>query len=114
MTDIHTEDASAAGSRSRFDGWKAVQDVQPIIQQPSLHVYGKYDTKMRSGGAELRVHLPPGFNPKILLLDLLDTQGPGGIVDVEGRFDADKEQYDSVKVTNKDGESVTIPVEEVQ
>jgi hypothetical protein len=110
-----TDESDSQGAGTRFDDWHAEQNVQPIIQQPSLRVYGKYDTGMRTGGAELREHVPAGFNPRILLLDLVDTEDPdGGIVDVEGRFKADKGQYDSVTVTNSHGESISLEVEEIQ
>ena len=105
----------AEGHGTRFDDWHAEQNVQPVIQQPSLRVFGKYDTRMRTGGAELREHVPQGFNPRILSLDVIDTADPaGGIVDVEGRFDADKGQYDSVTVTNSRGEAIELEVEEIE
>ena len=97
-----------------FIDWHAEHNVQPIVTQPSLRVYGRYDTGDRCGGVRLQEKVPKDFNPTILALDLVDSDGPGGIVEVEARFDADPGQYGDVVVRDAEGNSITITVEEIQ
>ena len=116
MADEMNEGGSGSdvGSGSRFRDWKAVLDLQPIVQPEPLRVGGEYRLGGRCGGVSLRKAVPQGINPRILLLELVETEGGGGDwVQVDGRFEAEENQYDSVTVRDTDGESISVDVEEV-
>ena len=105
---------SGVGSGNRFRDWKAVLDLQPIIQPEPLRVGGEYRLGGRCGGVSLRKAVPQGINPRILLLELVEADGDGGDwVQVDSRFEAEESQYDSVTVRDVDGESTSVDVEEV-
>jgi hypothetical protein len=107
-------DLHSAGKSDRYRDWSAILDLQPVIKPRPLRVAGEYHLNQRCGGVTLRVKIPQGFNPRILLLELVDGPGPGGDwVSVEGEFEAKEGQYDSVSVTDSDGESVSVEVQEV-
>lgn len=109
-----TGDMESIGTSSRYRDWTAILDLQPIVSPQPLRVGGDYFLNQRCGGVTLQVKVPPGFNPRVLLLDLVDGPGDGGDwVKVQGEFEASEGQYDSVTVTDSDGESVTIEVQEV-
>jgi hypothetical protein len=104
---------AAAGGSGRYRDWTAIQDLMPGSPRPRpLRVGGEYHLNQRCGGVSLRVAVPQGINPKVLLLDLVDGPGNGGDwVAVRDEFPAEPRQYTTVTVTDSDGESITIEVE---
>ncbi len=108
---------ATSSTGQRFRNWKAVLDLQPIVQPEPLRVRGEYHLNHRCGGVALREAVPQGINPRILLLSLIEAPGDGGDwVEVAGQFAAKEGQYDSVMVrddTQADGQSISIDIEEV-
>jgi hypothetical protein len=103
---------TSAGSSS-FRDWSAILDLMPGAPR-KLRVGGEYHLNQRCGGVRLEEAVPPGFNPRILLLNLVDEDGEGGDwVIVRGEFEAAEGQYDSVSVNDSDGESHHVEVQEV-
>ncbi|HTU11175.1 MAG TPA: hypothetical protein VMG08_09790 [Allosphingosinicella sp.] len=114
-SEVDAGSSTASGAIDRFRDWTAIADFQPIVSETPLRVAGEYFLNRRWGSVSLAVKVPQGFNPSILLLDLVEGPGNGGDwVAVEGRFAAARGQYGSVTVIDPDGESVSIPVEEVE
>jgi hypothetical protein len=106
--------SSTVVSGNRFRNWKAVLDLQPIVQSEPLRVAGEYHLGMRCGGVSLRKAIPQGFNPQILLLELVESPGDGGDwINVEARFAAKAGQYDSVMIRDMDEETTSVDVQEV-
>jgi len=104
---------AAAGAPSRYRGWTAIQDLMPGSARPRpLRVGGEYHLNQRCGGLSLRIAIPQGIIKEELLLDLVDGPGNGGDwVEVRDEFPAEPRQYSTVKVTDSDGETITIEVE---
>jgi hypothetical protein len=105
--------AAAETNGGRYREWSAIQDLMPGPGGPRpLRVGGEYRLGMRCGGVTLRIAEPQGTVHEELLLDLVDGPGDGGDwVVVRDEFPAERREYTSVKVTDKDGESVTVEVE---
>ena len=58
--------------------------------------------------------MPQGINPNILMLEIVDGgPGDGGWETVEGRFEAQAGQYDSVHIRDDQGNTTTLEIEEV-
>lgn len=116
MTDQPDRGSSTADTTARehFKDWQAVFDFQQISQGTPLRVGGQYFLDMRCGGASLKVAVPQGINPSVLLLEIVTTgDGDGGWEPVQGRFPAKSKQYDSVEVHDADGNRTSIDVEEL-
>jgi hypothetical protein len=83
-------------------GWQAWHDRMPG-SDPTLHVTGFCTCPTPGYELELRAHTPPGFNPRDLLLDLIETKPTGQVprvitqtpVDYHEPTDA---EYDSVTI----------------
>ena len=105
--------ASSSAGSGRFRDWTAIQDLQPGSDRPRpLRVGGEYHLDNRCGGVTLRIADPQGTVHEELLLDLVDGPGTGGDwVEVRDEFPAEPREYTTVKVTDSDGERVTIEVE---
>ncbi len=116
--DQQSDSATASGGESkpdeRFKDWKAILDLQPIVDPEPLRVGGEYFLDSRCGGATLRAAVPQGINPRILMLEIVPGgAGDGGWEPVEGRFEAKEGQYDSVHIRDDAGNTTTVDVEEV-
>lgn len=95
----------------RFRNWRAFHNQMPPLPKP-IRVSGEYFLDRRSGGCELRLANPQGINDRVLLIDLVVVEGPGGDwVEVEGRFDAEPGAYSSVQVVDAEGESIGLDIE---
>lgn len=105
--------SAAADGSDRYRDWTAIQDLMPGPGGPRpLRVGGEYHLNQRCGGVSLRPADPPGLSPTELLLDLVDGPGNGGDwVEVRGEFAAKPREFLTVKVTDSDGESISIEVE---
>lgn len=105
--------AAAAGGSSRYRNWTAIQDLMPGSPRPRpLRVGGEYHLNQRCGGVSLRIAEPQGAVHEELLLDLVDGPGGGGDwVEVRDEFPAEPREYSTVRVTDSDGESITIEVQ---
>jgi hypothetical protein len=105
--------AAAAGDSGRYRDWTAIQDLMPGSDRPRpLRVGGDYHLNRRGGGVSLRIAVPQGIIKEELLLDLVAGPGNGGDwVPVRDEFRAEPREYTTVKVTDSDGESITIEVE---
>lgn len=113
-----SDSATAPGGEGipseRFKDWKAILDLQPIVDPEPLRVGGEYFLDSRCGGATLRFAVPQGINPRILILEIVpEGAGDGGWETVKGRFEAKEGQYDSVTIRDDKGNSTTVDVEEV-
>ena len=114
QSDSATTSGGAAVPGDRFKDWKAILDLQPIVDPQPLRVGGEYFLDSRCGGATLRKAVPPGINDRILILEIIPGgAGDGGWETVEGRFEAKEGQYDSVQIRDDKANSITVDVEEV-
>lgn len=106
--------AAAATTGERFKDWTATFDFLQIGSGRPLSVGGQYFLDMRCGGVRLEVAEPQGINDKILILDVVQNgDGDGGWEQVQGRFAARKDQYDSVEVRDAEGNRITLDIEQL-
>jgi len=87
----------------KTQNWEAWQDLQPGSRTPRLYVTGQVEITNTNQTPHLAEHLPPGINPKILLLDLTVTSsGVGNTVvtwrDVRFEKDIKKDQYSKLDI----------------
>ena len=113
MSDASQSDATESGTP--FRDWQAIANFMPIVSDTPLRVGGHYHLNRRSGTARLQERVPPGINPTELILDLvIDGDGLGGDwVRVDGEFAAQKGQYRTVRIYDKNEETIEIEVQEV-
>ena len=91
--------ANPAPKTKEFKAW---QNVQPG-GKPKLIVIGKVETSNSNQTPHLSEHVPPGINPKILLVDLtITTKGVGDAVqdcrDVRFEKPITRDQYSHVDI----------------
>ncbi len=107
--------ATTGVSSGPYCGFEAHQNLFPPVRQPSLAVHGDYRLGMRTGRALLREKVPPGINPKILLMDLVtDANGKGGHwYPIKQSFKSTV-RLETVSVTDANGSKINIPVKIVE
>jgi hypothetical protein len=96
--------SQATSPKSPFRNLEAILDTQPL-GAPRLRVTGEYFLDMRSGGVSVAEASPQGFNPDILLLDLVKGKGDGGDW-LPFRFDRPDtavDAYSSISISDADG-----------
>lgn len=100
-------------------GWTAQETTDPAGGDRKLTVKGQVTVSSTAGQARLVRHEPQGFNPTILLLDLIiDADGTGGSV-MQPREVTYVEplqepgQYEKVQIQREGAPDTVIAVEEV-
>lgn len=110
--DSAADSPDATIPRERFRVCKAILDLQPIVEPEPLRVTGEYFLDMRCGGIKLRKAVPQGINECILILDVeAEGSGDGGWEPFDGRFKAERNQYDGVELRDEKGNRIKLEIE---
>jgi hypothetical protein len=98
--------------------WKAVQDLMPPLKTPGgeLRVTGSMEYGDPSGSPRLEKRSPQGFNPKILMLDVVPPTDAKGRKVVELTYTEGlqtEDQHTSVEVYYKGEKIADMKIEKV-
>jgi len=98
--------------------WTAIQDLQPPLKTPGgeLRVKGSMEYGDPSGSPRLEKRSPQGFNPKILMLDVVPAADAKGRKVVELTYTEalqTEDQHTSVEVYYKGEKIADMKIEKV-
>ena len=111
MSDTQTTGTSPAATASKFRDWSGTLNCGFTGETCKLTVHGQY-LAGRCGGARLEKQTID-ITPTVFTIDIVDSEGGGGWIDLKGTFDANKEVAEVI-LKDAHGNSHKFPVQPLE
>ena len=113
MNDAVTQSGAsgAAGTSDKFRDWSGTLNCGFTGESCKLTVHGQY-LAGRCGGAELEKRTFD-ITPTVSTIDIVDSEGGGGWIDLKGTFDAGKELAEVI-LQDAHGNRHKFPVQQLE